>query len=127
MLTRNGVPILEALRIASGVLSNRVYADAVNAAGEHVKQGGQLTPPLTRSGLFPDLFLRLTAVGEKTGQIDVMQLRAAEIFESALERQVERLTSLIAPVLTLVIGGCVGGLIISVMSAIFAVNDLALK
>lgn len=127
VLTRNGVPILDSLRIASGVLSNRAFSAAVVAASEDVKEGGSLTAPLTRSGLFPDLYLRLTAVGEKTGQVDTMQLRVAEIYEAAVERQVERLTSLITPVLTLLIGGAVGGLIISVMGAIFAVNDLALK
>jgi general secretion pathway protein F len=127
VLTRNGVPILDALRIASGVLSNRAFSDAVEMASVAVKEGGTLSAPLARSGIFPDLFLRLTAVGEKTGQIDTMQLRVAEIYEAAVERQVERMTSLITPILTLIIGGAVGGLIISVMSAIFAVNDLALK
>ena len=127
VLTRNGVPILDSLRISSGVMSNRAYMQAISRAGDEVKEGGTLTAPLTRSGLFPDLFLRLTAVGEKTGQLDTMQLRVAEIYEAAVERQVERLTSLITPILTLIIGGCVGGLIISVMSAIFSVNDLALK
>ncbi len=127
VLTRNGVPILESLHIAAGVLSNRAFVDAVTATARDVKEGGTLTAPLARSGIFPDLFLRLTAVGEKTGQIDTMQLRVAEIYEAAVERQVERLTGLITPVLTLLIGGCVGGLIISVMSAIFSVNDLALK
>ena len=104
-----------------------MYALAVRQAGEEIKEGGTLSGPLTRSGLFPDLFLRLTAVGEKTGQMDTMQIRVAEIFETAVERQVERLTGLITPVLTLLIGGVVGGLIISVMGAIFSVNDLALK
>lgn len=127
VLTRNGVPILDALRIASGVLSNRVFSQAVDAAGDEVKEGATLSAPLTRAGIFPDLFLRLTAVGEKTGQVDAMQLRVAEIYEAAVERQVERLASLITPILTLLIGGAVGGLILSVMSAIFAVNDLALK
>jgi general secretion pathway protein F len=127
VLTRNGVPILDALRIGAGVLSNRAFSEAVDTAILAVKEGGTLTAPLAQSGVFPDLFLRLTAVGEKTGQIDTMQLRVAEIYEAAVERQVERMTSLITPILTLVIGGAVGGLIISVMSAIFAVNDLALK
>ena len=121
------MPILESLHIAAGVLSNRAFVNAVSVAANDVKEGGTLTAPLARSGIFPDLFLRLTAVGEKTGQIDTMQLRVAEIYEAAVERQVERLTSLITPVLTLLIGGAVGGLIISVMSAIFSVNDLALK
>jgi general secretion pathway protein F len=127
VLIRNGVPILDSLHIAGGVLSNRAFVQAVAATADDVKEGGTLTAPLARSGIFPDLFLRLTAVGEKTGQIDTMQLRVAEIYEAAVERQVERLTSLITPVLTLLIGGAVGGLILSVMSAIFSVNDLALK
>ena len=127
VLTRNGVSILDTMRIAGGVLSNRAYVQAVRTAGNEIKEGGTLSGPLTRSGLFPDLFLRLTAVGEKTGQLDTMQVRVAEIYEAAVERQVDRLTALITPILTLLIGGVVGGLIISVMGAIFSVNDLALK
>lgn len=127
VLTKNGVPILDALSITEGVVSNRMYAKAIRDAAKEVKEGGTLIAPLARSGLFPDLFLRLTSVGEKTGQLDSMHVRVAGIYEDALERQVETLLSLMTPVLTLVIGACVGGLILSVMSAIFSVNDLALK
>ena len=96
-------------------------------AGEEIKEGGQLSVPLARSGLFSDLFLRLMVVGEQTGQLDTMLLRAAEIYEQALQRQIQRLTSLITPAVTLVIGTVVGGLILTVMSALMSINDLALK
>ena len=86
-----------------------------------------MSSSLTRSGLFSDLFLRLTVVGEETGQLDTMLQRVAAIYESALDRQVQRLTSLITPVVTLLIGGVVGGLILTVMSALISVNDLALR
>lgn len=126
-LIKNGVPILDAVRISASVLTNRSFRDAVVKAGEEVKEGSVLSAPLMRCGLFSDLFLRLTVVGEQTGHLDTMLLRAASIYEDALQRQIQRLTSLITPILTLAIGGVVGGLIITVMSAILSVNDLALK
>lgn len=126
-LIRTGVPIVEALRIGGSALTNRAMRSAVEAASEDIKEGGQLYPPLARSGLFSDLLLRLTAVGEQTGQLDTMLLRAAEIYDSALQRQLQRLTSLLTPAVTLLIGGLVGGLILTVMNALISVNDLALR
>jgi general secretion pathway protein F len=101
--------------------------EAVRDAGQKITEGGQLSGPLARSGLFSDLFLRLTAVGEQTGQLDTMLTRAAEIYEGALQRQMQRLTSLITPAVTLLIGFVVGGLILTVMSALMSVNDLAIR
>lgn len=126
-LIKNSVPIVDAVRISASVLSNRVLAEAVRGAGDEIQEGGVLSAPLARSGLFSDLFLRLTSIGEQTGQLDTMLQRTAEIYESALKRQIQRLTSLITPVVTLVIGGVVGGLLVTVMSALISVNDLALK
>ena len=82
---------------------------------------------LTRAGVFPELALRLTGVGEQTGQLDVMLERVGTIYEAALQRQLLRITSLITPLLTIMIGVLVGGLLLSVMGAIFSVNELALK
>ncbi len=126
-LVRNGVPVLDSVRIAGGVMSNRIYAEAIRAASEEIREGGVLSRPLARSGLFPDLFLRLAVVGEETGHLDAMHLRAAEIYEASQQRQLQRLTALITPVLTLVIGVVVGGIILSVMSAILSVNELAVQ
>lgn len=124
-LTRNGVPMLEAVRIAGSVLQNRTYRSAAADAVEALKSGETLSAPLVRSGLFSELALRLIAVGEQTGQLDTMLMRVAGVFETTLQRQLARLMSLLTPVLTLVIGGLVGGLILSVMTAILSVNDLA--
>ena len=126
-LIRNGVPVLDAVNIAGGVLTNRVFKETVREASEEIREGGVLSRPLARSGIFPDLFLRLAVVGEQTGHLDTMHLRAAEIFEASQARQLQRLTTMITPVLTLVIGAIVGTLILSVMSAILSVNDLALQ
>jgi len=126
-LSRNGVPLLDAVRLSGSVLRNRAFNLAVDDIGETLKAGGSLTTPMTQSGLFSELSLRLIAVGEQTGQLDVMLMRVATIYEAILQRQLGRLTSLITPILTLLIGGLVGGLILSVMSAILSVNDLAFK
>jgi len=126
-LTRNGVPMLEAVRLSGSVLRNLAFSGAADAAGESLKEGGNLSTPLTQSGLFSELALRLITVGEQTGQLDAMLLRVATIYEAILQRQLARLAGLVTPILTLLIGGLVGGLILSVMSAILSVNDLAFK
>lgn len=126
-LTRNGVPLLDAVRLSGSVLRNSAFLVAVADVGETLKAGSSLASPLTQSGLFSELSLRLIAIGEQTGQLDVMLMRVAVIYEAMLQRQLSRLTGLITPVLTLIIGGLVGGLILSVMNAILSVNDLAFK
>lgn len=126
-MIRNGVPILDGLRISGAVLKNRSFSQAVNQATIAVKEGGMLSQPLERVGLFPELALRLTAVGEQTGQLDPMLMRVAVIYEATTQREISRLMTLLTPALTLIIGGIVGGLILSVMSAILSVNDLALQ
>ena len=126
-LLRNGVPMLQALQIAGDVLSNRAMAAALRECAGDVKEGATLSGALGRSGLFPELALRLTAVGEQTGQLDTMLDRVGNIYELALQRQLGRLTNLLTPVLTLAMGVLVGGLLLSVMGAIASVNELALR
>jgi general secretion pathway protein F len=126
-LIRSGVPVLEATRIAGGVLSNLSYRSAIETVTEEVRQGAPLTRPLSASGYFPEVALRLIAVGEKTGQLEAMLIRVADIFETALQRQLDRITALLTPLLTLTIGLIVGGLIVSVMSALLGINELAIN
>ena len=126
-LTRNGVPLLDAVRLSGSVLRNGAFVGAVADVGETLKAGSSLSTPLTQSGLFSELSLRLIAIGEQTGQLDVMLMRVAVIHEAMLQRQLSRLAGLITPILTLLIGGLVGGLILSVMNAILSVNELAFK
>jgi general secretion pathway protein F len=126
-LVRSGVPLLQALQITANALSNRAVAVAVQKSAEEVKEGGTLMNALTRAEVFPELALRLTGVGEQTGQLDVMLDRVATIYESVLQRQLMRVTGLVTPILTIVIGILVGGLLLSVMGAIFSVNELAFR
>lgn len=124
-LLHSGVPLLDAMSVASGVVANSRFADALAAATERVRQGTGLAAALAEGGRIPETAIRLISVGERSGEIDAMAARVAEIYETAFQRNVERATSLLAPLLTVLIGGLVGTLILSVISATLSLNELA--
>ena len=126
-LIRNGVPLTEALRISAGVLSNTLLATTVGTVVREVEQGRTFSSELQRSGAFPDLFPRLTRVGEETGQLEGMLTKVADAYERSCENQLDRFVTLLTPILTVVIGGFVGFLVISVMNAILSANTLVLQ
>lgn len=126
-LIHNGVLLNEALRIATGVLANTALSSALESVAHHVEQGRSLSAELQRTGAFPELLSRLARVGEETGQLDVMLTKVAEAYERIVETRLERFMTLLTPVLTVVIGGFVGFLVISVMNAILSANALVLQ
>ena len=126
-LLKAGVPLLDATRIAGGVLGNAHYRQAVQTVTSGLKEGAPLSRLMTASNLFPELALRLIAIGEQTGELEAMLLRVATIFETIVQRQLDRLTTLLTPVMTLGIGLLVGGLMISVMGALLSINELTLQ
>lgn len=127
MLLHNGVPMLEALQIVAGVMSNRSYRKAVRDAEQQINRGGSLVQSLTSSGLFPELALRFVALGESGGSLPVMLARAADIYEQSLRRQLERMLALATPLVTIVIGGSVGLLMLTVLSAMLGLNETVLR
>jgi general secretion pathway protein F len=126
-LLRSGVPMLQALRVVGSMAGNYAFAAAIAKAADEIKQGGTLHESLAKFDVFSELSLRLITAGEQTGQLETMLLRLATIHEAQLQRHIDRLTTLLVPALTLAIGIVVGGLILSVMSAIVSVNELALR
>jgi len=127
MLLANGVSMLDALRISGSALSSAGFRTSVADAGRRVKEGEPLAAALAHSNRLPPLLLRLMSVGEQTGQLGKLTERAAEIYEAAFQRRLDRLTAMATPVLTLVIGGIVGVLVVSVMSAVLSMNALVLQ
>ncbi len=126
-LLRNGVPLTESIRIASGVMGNRYLAALVDGIRKEVEEGASFSAPLHRTGVFPDLFQRLARVGEETGQLDTMLVKVADAYDRAVQHRLERLMTLLTPVLTLLIGGLIGALVVSVMNAILSANALVLQ
>lgn len=126
-LLGSGVPMLPALKIASGIAGNSFFVAAIEQAAEDVKEGRMLSQALRRAALFPNLMLRLVAVGEETGRLEPMLMHVEKIFDGQVRRQIEQFLTLLTPALTIIMGIVVGGLIISVMSAILSINELGIR
>jgi general secretion pathway protein F len=125
-LLRNGVALPEALQITAGTLANRVIATAVEGAATSLKEGDQLSRYFRDARVFPPLALDMMRVGEESGQLDVLLLRQADLYEREVKHTVDRLVALLVPALTVFMGLVVAGLIGSILLAILSVNDLAI-
>jgi general secretion pathway protein F len=126
-LLRNGVSLLPALGIAAAVVPNGVIAAAVNRAAERVQEGRRLADALAETGRFSDFALRFVAIGEEASRLDRMLLHLADLSDKEAQRSIDRAMTLISPLLTIVIGGLIGSLFVSVVQALLNVNQLALQ
>ncbi|MGC8760052.1 MAG: type II secretion system F family protein [Bryobacteraceae bacterium] len=125
-LIANGVPLVQSIQIARGILTNRRMADALELVAQGVRRGEGLSAPLAATGMFPPLLAHLLTIGEETGRLDAMFLRAAEIYEADTRASIKRFTSLFEPLIILVMGVAVGALILSMLLAITGINELAM-
>jgi general secretion pathway protein F len=107
------------------VIDNSAGEAALRAATESAKGGAGLSRPLQQAGIFPVRMVYLLRLGEETAQLGPMALRAAEIHEEQARMGIERMVALLVPVLIIVIGGAVAGIVSSLMLAMLSLNDLA--
>lgn len=126
-LLGNGVAMLDAMRIAGTAQTNHVYRAATADMTERLASGNMLSGEVAASGLYAELAQRMIAIGERTGDLPGMLARLARIEEAALQRGLERIAGLVAPLLTITIGLFVGAIILSVMDAVLGLNELALR
>ena len=124
-LLSNGVPILTALGIVKGTLSNLVLVKAVSEAEENLKQGKDMSSALIESGQFPKMATQMIKMGEETGKMEEMLERTANTYDKQLKITIERMLAMMEPILIVVLGLLIAGIIISILSAILSVNDLA--
>ncbi|MCE5265146.1 MAG: type II secretion system F family protein [Deltaproteobacteria bacterium] len=125
-LLAGGVPLLQALNNARDVIGNRVIAGAIEAVSKGAKEGRGISDPLSRAGVFPPLALSMIKVGEETGTLDQMLLRAAVTYEKSMKQAVKRFMSLLEPVMILVMGLIIGFIVVSMLLAIFSISDIPL-
>jgi general secretion pathway protein F len=123
-LMKGGVPLLEALGTVQGVVGNRMLARAIAQVQVRVREGKGMARPLSESGLFPLLALNMIAVGEETGKLEAMLTEVASYYDQEVKRTTKRLTSLLEPVLILGMGLIIGVVVVSMLLAIFSLNDL---
>jgi general secretion pathway protein F len=124
-LLRNGVGLVPALAIARDVVGSRLAAQIVDTAAEKVRAGARLSGALSLGQFFPAQTIQLLQLGEETGRLGEMALRAATIHEDQVQQSMQRLVALLVPVITIVMGLVVAGIVSSLLLAMLSLNDLA--
>ncbi len=125
-LVANTVPLVQALDISKGILSNRLLSGALDAVAKGVKRGEGIAAPLKKTKQFPALAGHLLTVGEETGHLDDMFNRMADIYDKDTREAIKRFTALFEPVVILFMGVIVGAMILSVMLAITSINQMGM-
>ncbi|MGH8492085.1 MAG: type II secretion system inner membrane protein GspF [Moraxellaceae bacterium] len=124
ILTRSGVPLVEALRIAAEVSSNLLIRDAIRQAAVKVTEGGSLARALEESGYFPPMMMQMVSSGEQSGELDEMLSRAAVMQEKELSSLITTLLGLFEPMMLLVMAGVVLMIVLAIMLPILSMNNL---
>lgn len=123
-LSAAGVPILQALEITAVSSGNYVIEKALLKSREAIREGLPIYQPLESEKVFPPMVTRMIAVGEETGNIDGMLTKIAEFYESEVDAAVKALTSIIEPLMIVVVGGIVGGIIVAMYLPMFKIFEL---
>lgn len=123
-LLKAGVPVLESLEITKETVNNVIVARAVDSMSDGVRRGEPIAARLETEPIFPAMVTQMMSVGEETGALDAMLARAGAFLDDEIERTVESLTSLLEPILIVVLGGCVGTMIICLYLPMFNVAKL---
>lgn len=118
-LLASGIPLLDALHVGEAVMGNTVYAEALERVRERVREGTSFAGPLRESGVFPPLITRMITVGEQTGDLEEMLMKIADTYDLQVETSVSTLTSLLEPVMILIMGVVVGFIVFAILLPIF--------
>ena len=122
-LTSAGVPLLQALEITGRTGGNVAIEESMDGVIASVKRGGTIAAPLAQAPIFPSMVTHMVGVGEETGALDAMLSRVAEFYEEQVEASVKALTSILEPIMIIVIGGIVGFIVISMYLPLFEVYN----
>lgn len=118
-----GVPLVEALDSVAGATGNVVFRNAVNRVKQDVSTGMQLNFSMRSVGVFPNLAVQMTAIGEESGALDSMLDKVATYYEDEVDNMVDSLTSLMEPLIMSILGVIVGGLVIAMYLPIFQLGN----
>lgn len=119
-----GVPLVEALDSVAGVSGNRVYYDATKKIQSEISTGTSLTVAMQNTSVFPNMMLQMTAIGEESGALDSMLSKVADFYEEEVDEAVEGLSSLMEPIIMVVLGVLIGGLVIAMYMPIFKLGQV---
>jgi type IV pilus assembly protein PilC len=118
-----GVPIMQAIEITGQTAGNAVVEKAMGDVIESVKSGGSIADPLKDNPIFPTMVAQMIAVGEETGNLDAMLSKVADFYEDEVAAAVKALTSILEPVMIILVGGIVGFIVVAMYMPMFKVYD----
>ena len=124
VLLSSGVPILDGLAITAKTAGNKVVERAVMKCRVSISQGKTIAEPLTETKIFPPMVCQMVAIGENTGSLDTLLKKVAEFYEDEVDNAVANLTALMEPIIMIVLGVVIGGLVISMYLPIFQLGSL---
>lgn len=119
-----GVPLVEALDSVAGACGNRVYYDATKKVQSEISTGTSLTAAMQNAEVFPNMVLQMVAIGEESGALDSMLSKVADFFEAEVDDAVDALSSLMEPIIMVVLGTLIGGLVIAMYLPIFKMGQV---
>jgi len=122
-LSRAGVPILMSLEILTETASNSVVRDAISNSRTDISEGIPLSTALASKRVFPEMMVGMLAIGEETGEMDAMLSKVADFYEDEVSSMVKALTSMIEPVMIVLVGGIVGSILIAMYLPMFSVFE----
>lgn len=122
-LTRSGVPILTCLEIVRDTAGNQIVSNAIDEARREIQTGGMISIALQKEQVFPMMAIQMISIGEETGEIDKMLMKVADFYEDEVEQAVKALTSIMEPIMILVIGIMVGSILLAMYLPMFKVFE----
>jgi type IV pilus assembly protein PilC len=126
-LVASGVSIIEALKITANAVGNVLYEDSLNELAEDVKSGKPMSEPMKTQDIYPPIVSQMISVGEQTGEMDTMLGNLADYFEEEVDNFVKSLTSIIEPLLIVVMAAIVGVMLIAIMMPIYQFGGIVGK
>ncbi len=121
-LVNGNVPLLDSLSISSGVIGNKVFAELISRISRSVEDGKTISQPVSESPYFPETVKQMISTGEDTGTLDKVMPKLADYYDKDIERTLKRITTIIEPVLLVVMGGVIGVIVISLILPIFKLS-----
>jgi general secretion pathway protein F len=122
-LLNGGVPMLTSLQIVRNVVDNAVIAQAIDEARSNISEGEGISGPLKKSGQFPAIVVHMVSIGEKTGELENMLIQVADAFDFQVKAKIDAMTSLINPLILIIMGGTIALIIFSVMMPMFEMTS----
>jgi type IV pilus assembly protein PilC len=126
-LIKSGVPILQALDTVGKTSGNKVIEQAIESARAAIREGERMAEPLRKTKVFPPMVIQMIAIGEETGNLDTMLAKIADFYDQEVDVAVKSLTSMIEPLIMVVMGVVVGAIVLAMFMPMFEMSQLASK